>query len=153
MYGSAPVERRRMAASAEDASQGSRRRLVTGSAWFLIALGCIALAVVEHQRGKRQELAVSCFEEGEEGEPGLPPCRPSVGPLYDDSRDIYTFGGEARDSFLPKASIDKYRQPGDVEGDEPGNYAEDSMYNLYGLLTSDRTRPFFDHARYAATQI
>jgi len=44
--------------------------------------------------------------------------------------DFYTFGGEAKDSFVPGDVVDP--TPGSVQDDEPEEHQRKSLYNAYG---------------------
>jgi hypothetical protein len=96
------------------------RNLVTASVWLIAALACIALATLEHERAKsgggRSILCGTFMSCADSVEPSsleaacatgpnagnLPPCDTSTGTDYDDSNDIFSFGGEARDNGVPK---------------------------------------------------
>jgi hypothetical protein len=96
------------------------RNLVTASVWLIAALACIALATLEHERARSggrssilcgtlmsctdsmepSSLEAACSNGPEAG--NLPPCDAAPATDYDDSNDIFSFGGEARDNAQPK---------------------------------------------------
>jgi hypothetical protein len=112
-----------------ESSGGERRTVsrntVTAAAWLLVALSCIALATLEHERAKAggtgsilcgtlmscgESMHTSLSEECADGPNAgnLPPCGGSAAPEEDDANDIFSFGGEARDSMVPKSELGRY---------------------------------------------
>ena len=60
--------------------------------------------------------------------------------------NIFDFGGEAKDSMLPRSKIDEYKQPGDVEGDVAVDASATTPFA--DLVGHDEIVPFTEHGRF-----
>jgi hypothetical protein len=146
-----------------------RWKLATAAGWLTLALACVALAAVEHERSRAAATGtsilcgslISCtdglerqhpaalkvrrvktqsLQEEEEGDGS---SKPETMEQAIDGFDVFSFGGEATDAYEPTKYYARYQRPGDVAADLP---SKPPANVLDGVVGNDVYRPFYEHS-------
>jgi len=145
-----------------------RWKLATAAGWLTLGLACVALAAVEHERSRAAATGtsvlcgslLSCSDGLEreslasvgrvktqslEEEEGDGSQKPETVEQAIDGFDLFTFGGEAPDSYEPTKYFARYQQPGDDLGDVPRQPAANALDTVVG---SDAYKAFNTHSQF-----